>query len=78
MKYWVNTDTRLPDDSIEKFTGGIEGSWGLGVLIITKCRPQKGVRKLFGYFDADDDSFYSEGEKVDVAHWMISPPDPGA
>lgn len=71
---WIRADDRLPDDSIESFTGGPEGSWGIGVLVITNY--QKGIRRLFGYFDADDGCFYSAGEKVDAKWWMVSPPEP--
>lgn len=74
MSEWISVDDRLPDDKVEKFTGGPEGSWGVGVLIVTKCHPQKGIRRLFGYFD--EDGFYSVGEKIEAAHWMVAPPEP--
>lgn len=73
---WVSVKNRLPDDKIEKFTGGPEGSWGIGVLIITECHPQKGIRKLFAYFDKNDNSFWHKGEKVNAKWWMVEPQPP--
>jgi hypothetical protein len=72
---WIPVSERLPSDKTEKFYGGPEGSWGLPVLIITKFHKNEGILRLFGYFDSDDNCFYSRGEKFEVDYWMPQPPE---
>lgn len=65
---WIATSERLPNDKIESFHGGPEGSWGCQVLLRIHQ-----YRSEVVYFDSDDKCFWLRGEKVTGDDWMPIP-----
>lgn len=76
MSDWIPVSERLPNDKIEHFYGGPEGSWGCSVLYRIHDYSY-GI----AYFDAYDKKFWKAGKVINIEYWqyvdpMLNRPEP--